>query len=308
MKQEQVLVHIKNWGGDVPVLGEVRRFSYKEANGRLSFYDLSESEARRMLASIALAGRHIQGEASSPTSVADTPETASSVHPISPKPESADSSRAVPPEVRAEQVADDAASAPPSSEEMLDADDPPVTVTQGKDTQAAASKAVAEVAAEPDKPKRRARKPRKKKEPEPTVEPVNGGLAPEGAEAAETPTPPWDEKQEADDAADAKYEAEERAAIQAESAPEPEPAKAKSNGKKSNGKKSNGVELDMEVVKSKTKLRAILSYMIDQGYASPEAIVDKCLDMRQEVPILSRVANLSERIPRTLELLGWPEG
>ena len=299
-KSNKLLVRIKNWGGDVPVLGKARRFSYKDCNGRLAFFGLTDAEARAMLASIALAGEGHQvsapvvkdGNGKSGKGAPDMDLLARQAK-AAPVPSSVGGPLA-----------------PLTEEEMLDADDPSVTVTQGKDVEAELEKAVAEAATPPEKPKRKPRKSRKAKAT--AAKEVNGGLAPADATPMHTgpdsKDAPWEEKEKAEgtkkaptapsemDAGDAndedeEYEKAEREAIQSES-------RESSNG---------GLKIDMVVLKNRPKLRSVLSYLIECGCESPESVVAKCLELKDEVPVLKRIADLSERIPRTLEIMGWPE-
>jgi len=240
-----------------------------------------------------------------------------------------------------EMLKEEKAAAPLTQEEMLDPD-PPVTVTQGKGDQNMLA-AIAEIAAaaEPEeKPKRKPRRTRAQVEAdEAAAKTVDGGLAPEGAAAMSTTPraeePPWEEKEAAENTKEPPKMPSE---IDGVKPPCDVVCELKAGGLEKDCPKCKGKcpdhdlfvqtghgarttestkkaeekaakveaskpKIDMGVLKERSKLRNVLSYLIEVGYTSPESLVDICLELKDQVPVLGRVANLSERIPRTLEFM-----
>ena len=66
-------------------------------------------------------------------------------------------------------------------------------------------------------------------------------------------------------------------------------------------------DIDLELLQGKSKLRDVLAYLLTVGFNTPEDLIKVCERFKQEVPVLSRVASLAERIPRTLDVMGWPD-
>ena len=104
---------------------------------------------------------------------------------------------------------------------------------------------------------------------------------------------------------DAEAKGEEKAAP----APAAAPAEAESDAPaakpaaKANGKAS---EAPPELVNAR-KLRDILAYFMKAGITDKDALVAECEKVRVSVPILARIANLDERVGRTLEVMDMGE-
>lgn len=54
---------------------------------------------------------------------------------------------------------------------------------------------------------------------------------------------------------------------------------------------------------SARKLRDVLAYFIEQGTTDEDGLVSECERMKGQVPVLGRIANLNERVKRTLEVM-----
>jgi hypothetical protein len=62
--------------------------------------------------------------------------------------------------------------------------------------------------------------------------------------------------------------------------------------------------LDMEKLKAQSKLREVIALIVDAGGGKTRAdLVRNCLALKAEVPVLSRIADMQDRIDRTLEVL-----
>lgn len=61
--------------------------------------------------------------------------------------------------------------------------------------------------------------------------------------------------------------------------------------------------IDPEKLASFTKLRDIIQYVIDSGIA-PAGVATFCEGVKADVPLLSRIPNIAERVARTLEVMG----
>ncbi len=58
-----------------------------------------------------------------------------------------------------------------------------------------------------------------------------------------------------------------------------------------------------EEVVTAVRVRQVLNYLMDKGFKDEAAIVAWCADNKDDVPVLSRIANLDERIKRTLSVM-----
>jgi hypothetical protein len=359
-------VKITKFGGSFVFSGEEHPFMFDSEKGRFAINNMTEHKAHIFLRLLSAVG----GSSGAPPATAEpappkpAPAAAPPVTPNRPavavrpgggppKPPPVDEAK------EAEARKEDAASAPPTPEEMLDPE-PPVTVTQGRDMKAEADKAVQEMAAEPKpkvKRKRRTKaqieadkKAEEAKAAEAKEDTPDGGLAPEGGEEMKSgprgEEPPWDEKEKEESERPAPLSPSELEALprnddghinncalahgekegecqvckgncpdrkvfastgHGERTTETEKRQEEKAEKEKAKKAADAPEIDMTVVKSKTKLRGILNYLIDLGYPSVETVTDRCMEIKSEVPILDRVADLAERIPRTLAVMGWPE-
>lgn len=82
-----------------------------------------------------------------------------------------------------------------------------------------------------------------------------------------------------------------------------EKAESKSNGT-STSADSNGLLADL---KDQRKLRDVLGILVEKGFKSQQALLDKCVELKDDVPVLSRCANLDERVPRIASSIGIEE-
>lgn len=138
--------------------------------------------------------------------------------------------------------------------------------------------------AEQPKP-RRARKEEPLPEPQlppPTVNPDPAGLAPPGTDPDKEPI---------------------QQSLPQPVAAAPKPAVPAPVAKAPTAAPSN---VDIPALASKSKLRDILSALLKSGYDSPEKLIAVCEQIKDQVPVLGRIAEISERVPRTLEVMGWP--
>jgi len=62
-------------------------------------------------------------------------------------------------------------------------------------------------------------------------------------------------------------------------------------------------DLDMDYIRSTTKLKDIIEHMRQRGVPN-DKLVERCTALKSEVAIISRIPNLAERIERTLEVMG----
>jgi hypothetical protein len=60
---------------------------------------------------------------------------------------------------------------------------------------------------------------------------------------------------------------------------------------------------DLEVLRRASTVRAVISHLMEHGVAAA-GLVDACASIKEEVPVLSRIANLPERIVRACEVMG----
>jgi hypothetical protein len=56
-------------------------------------------------------------------------------------------------------------------------------------------------------------------------------------------------------------------------------------------------------IKQAKQLKEVLSILQLQGITIPGALVAKCEEIKNDVPVLSRIANIKDRVLRTLELM-----
>ena len=61
---------------------------------------------------------------------------------------------------------------------------------------------------------------------------------------------------------------------------------------------------DLSVLTGMTSLGEVVVYLYERGYTTPDALVAECQKIKEDVPLLKRVANLSERIARAFEIKG----
>lgn len=62
--------------------------------------------------------------------------------------------------------------------------------------------------------------------------------------------------------------------------------------------------LDMDYIRSTTKLKDIIVHMRERGITTKDQLVERCTAIKAEVAIIARIPNLDERIARTLEVMG----
>lgn len=64
------------------------------------------------------------------------------------------------------------------------------------------------------------------------------------------------------------------------------------------------VGYDLEILKTASTLRAVLEHLFEHGATDADALVETCVSLKDQVPVLGRVANLPERIKRALAVMG----
>lgn len=67
-----------------------------------------------------------------------------------------------------------------------------------------------------------------------------------------------------------------------------------------------GSEPDLGLLHRATTVRAVLSHLLERGYDKSDTLLAICEELREKVPVLSRVTNLKERIDRALEVMSNP--
>lgn len=140
------------------------------------------------------------------------------------------------------------------------------------------------------------------------------GLAPAGADPdAPVATRPIEYDPETGDMrfADGTPKVEPAPATQA--APKEEPAKpivqapiSSAVVEKANEKAQGLVSIDVAELAKMTKMRDILDALIVGGSKSVSDLIAKCKALKADVPVLSRVANIEERVVRTLGVMDHP--
>lgn len=61
---------------------------------------------------------------------------------------------------------------------------------------------------------------------------------------------------------------------------------------------------DLEFLQKSNMLRDVLTHLMDNGVETQSDLIATCVALKDDVPVLSRVAGLESRIPRTLVTLG----
>jgi hypothetical protein len=94
----------------------------------------------------------------------------------------------------------------------------------------------------------------------------------------------------------------------AEAAPEPKPAKEepKAVTKAAKAKPEEPTDAGPELpdnIKNTNSMRDLLTYLADHGVDSADAMVATCTVLKKDVPILSKVPNVDERVRRALDVL-----
>ncbi len=90
----------------------------------------------------------------------------------------------------------------------------------------------------------------------------------------------------------------------AEAKPEPKPAekKATTKAKPEPAAEGNAPELP-DNIKNTNSMRDLLTYLSEHGVDSVDAMVAACVVLKKDVPILSKVPNVEERVRRALDVL-----
>jgi hypothetical protein len=65
-----------------------------------------------------------------------------------------------------------------------------------------------------------------------------------------------------------------------------------------------GQHYDLEVMRRATTIRAVLQHLIERGYNEPDTITAACREIKDHVPVLSRVVGLEDRLARAFEVMG----
>jgi hypothetical protein len=262
---------VTDYGGHTKVLGKTKRFLYRAGHGgKLTLYEVTPSEWQSVLQAL---------EGSAPAKQLPIPATVEAeLAPAPPKP------RSKTPKKPTEQ------NRPvPGQKPLLVAVPPPTTdVDPSTDDRPL----------EPDSVTAMPEEPKESEEADLTQE------APEstGVDASD----PWGLAPDPDDTPLGEL------AAQAPGAPEPEdePAEVSSVQEEPKGNgggqtDSSGVAYSLEVLQSKKKLRDILATLIDSGYTKQGQLIQTCIEIKNVVPVLSRISDLESRIPRTLEVMGY---
>jgi hypothetical protein len=61
---------------------------------------------------------------------------------------------------------------------------------------------------------------------------------------------------------------------------------------------------DLEILKRATTVRGVMSHLMEHGYTSREKLTATCQALKEQVPVLSRIVDLNERLDRAYEVLG----
>lgn len=94
-----------------------------------------------------------------------------------------------------------------------------------------------------------------------------------------------------------------------------EPPSAKANGHTNGHANGNGKGADgdswglsspdappIELMQAR-KLRDVLVYLLKQGITDPNKVLAECERLKSQVPVLQRITNMEERVPRTLGVI-----
>ena len=116
-------------------------------------------------------------------------------------------------------------------------------------------------------------------------------------------------------AADKPKETKQEAKEPEPSAPDESVEKAKKEASANAKKPSKAEEGDTkgpelpDNIKNTNSMRDLLTYLSEHGVDSADAMVATCQVLKKDVPILSKVPNVDERVRRALEVLAlYPEG
>ena len=315
---------VTDFGGTASVLGYKRKFSYREGDGRLSVFGLDESEAKLVL-SILWIGRGVLDAPAPEMQAEEVPDRATAhanwtaeekakkaaattiakaavdmmreqeqvvnVHNVAMQTVlAADVARAVEAEVAALPVVEEKEAPKPErkprAKKVVEEKTPVVTITDGE------LQAVA-IAAEEAKPVTLPSMPVELSMPS-IPPPVDKVVLPP-PQLTLVPTP----DKAALDAAWAAEAAKKKPVEPAGDylAPAVEAVETKPVA-------ADGKSYDLEILKSSHTLRDILEHLFAHGYTEESEFISVCTQLKAEVPVLSRVSSLPDRIKRALAVMG----
>lgn len=129
---------------------------------------------------------------------------------------------------------------------------------------------------------------------------------PKAAAKATTAKPEAKPEPEPSKPTEGEKQAETPATVEAKPEPEPEKPKAKPTTKKAEPKSEEPAGDAPELpdnIKNTNSMRDLLTYLSEHGVDSVDAMVAACTVLKKDVPILSKVPNVEDRVRRALDVL-----